>query len=131
MKVWVVGAVLASVLGACNQETAGTPVSASAASPAATLSLADFKGDWTGSSQGGVPIRLYVTDERAGFAYNNLPAQMGEPSFKGNTMRLPFATSGIGYIEVTKESSTKLAWLFDGMHNGVPTKSRSTLTLVK
>lgn len=130
MKVGVVGAVLASVLGACNSQTAGTtPVSAAA--PAATLSLADFKGDWTGTSQGGVPIRLYVTDVQAGFAYNNLPAQMGEPSFKGNTMRLPFATSGIGYIEVTKESSTRLAWLFDGMHNGVPTTSRSTLTLVK
>lgn len=116
------------VLGACNQETASTPVSAAA--PAATLSLQDFKGDWTGTSQGGVPIRLSVTDAQADFAYNGVSTQLDPPQFGGRTMRLKFI-SGVGYVEFTKESNTKVGYLFDGLHNGVPVKSRATMTKVK
>lgn len=115
-------------LAACNSQTASTPPPATSAPAAATVSLADFKGEWTGKSLAGANLRLLVGD-RVGFEYGNVPTNTGEPQFIGNKMRVPFTAAG-GWIEVSKRSATTLDWEFSGNASS-PNKSWATLTKVK
>lgn len=72
----------ALILGACNQQTASTPPPATSAPAAPTVSLTDFKGDWTGKSLANADLRLLVTDNVA-FAYANFPQAMKAPHLRG------------------------------------------------
>lgn len=113
-------------LAACNQEAANVPVSTAAP---ATVSLADFQGEWTGKSLAGANLRVIVQGDRVGYEYNNVPAGVEKPQFIGNKMRVPFASGG--WIEVSKKSATELSWEYPGNNPASANKSWATLTKVK
>lgn len=126
-RIFCLGLTSALPLAACNSQTASTAQPVASAPAAPTVSLADFKGEWTGKSLINADLRLFVGD-RVGFAYANVPTNTGEPQFIGNKMRVPFSVAG-GWFEVSKKSATELNWEFSG-NSTSPNKSWATLKLV-